>query len=90
VVVSKAFGSGCGFEGREFRFEELGINLSVVEPGQPVCLYHSESQQEDFSCSPVSASCSSRARNGRSRPGTSSTCPAGVAHVFVGAGTVPA
>lgn len=41
------FGSGTGFEG-EPEFKELGINISVVEPGQPLCLYHRESAQEDF------------------------------------------
>jgi uncharacterized cupin superfamily protein len=43
----KAFGSGTGFEG-EPEFKQLGINISVLEPGQPLCLYHRENQQEDF------------------------------------------
>jgi uncharacterized cupin superfamily protein len=43
----KAFGSGTSFEG-EPNFPQLGINISVVEPGQPLCLYHRESAQEDF------------------------------------------
>ena len=37
----------CDFEG-EAEFEQLGINISVVEPGQPLCLYHRENAQEDF------------------------------------------
>jgi uncharacterized cupin superfamily protein len=41
------FGSGTTFEG-EPEFKQLGINISVVEPGQPVCLYHREDAQEDF------------------------------------------
>jgi uncharacterized cupin superfamily protein len=41
------FGSGTGFEG-EPEFKELGINIGVLEPGQPACLYHRESAQEDF------------------------------------------
>jgi uncharacterized cupin superfamily protein len=29
-------------------FEELGFQLVVVHPGEPVCLYHGEGVQEDF------------------------------------------
>jgi len=32
---SKSFGSSCIFEGNEAWFQQLGINLSVLEPGQP-------------------------------------------------------
>ena len=42
-----AFGSGTTFEG-EPHFKQIGINISVMEPGQPLCLYHHESEQEDF------------------------------------------
>ena len=43
------FGAGCVFENRESaRFSELGINIGVVQPGQPLCLYHAENGQEDF------------------------------------------
>ena len=44
---SGEFGSACTFEG-DVRFPEFGINIGVVEPGQPACLYHSETAQEDF------------------------------------------
>ena len=47
-IVSDAFGSGCVFENRDFPFKELGINVSVMQPGQPLCLYHGENAQEDF------------------------------------------
>jgi uncharacterized cupin superfamily protein len=47
-AVSDAFGSGTTFENREFPFKELGINISVMLPGQPLCLYHGENAQEDF------------------------------------------
>ena len=87
--VSKAFGSGCGFEGREHAFKELGINLSVVEPGQANCLYHSESQQEDFLV--LAGECKLLV-DGEERPLKAWDfvhCPAGVEHVFVGAGDGP-
>jgi uncharacterized cupin superfamily protein len=47
-AVHEAFGSGTTFESREFPFKELGINISVMQPGQPLCLYHGENAQEDF------------------------------------------
>jgi uncharacterized cupin superfamily protein len=87
--VSKAFGSGCGFETREFAFPQLGINITVVEPGQPSCLYHSESQQEDFLV--LSGECTLLV-DGEERPLRAWDfvhCPAGVEHVFVGAGDGP-
>ena len=54
-----AFGSSCPFEGNEdekrrktnaadARFQEYGINIHVVWPGQPNCMYHGEEAQEDF------------------------------------------
>ncbi len=87
--VSKAFGSGCAFESREYPFSELGINLSVVEPGEPNCLYHSESQQEDFLV--LAGECTLLVE-GEERPLRQWDfvhCPAGVEHVFVGAGDGP-
>jgi uncharacterized cupin superfamily protein len=48
-VTHARFGDGCVFESREAApFPELGINISVLQPGQPVGLYHEEGGQEDF------------------------------------------
>jgi uncharacterized cupin superfamily protein len=44
----ETFGASCRFEMPETPFEQLGINIRVLQPGQPNCLYHSESLQEDF------------------------------------------
>jgi uncharacterized cupin superfamily protein len=87
--LSKAFGSGCSFESKEHSFKELGINLSVVEPGQANCLYHSEAQQEDFLV--LAGECKLLVE-GEERPLKAWDfvhCPAGVEHVFVGAGDGP-
>jgi uncharacterized cupin superfamily protein len=46
--TSDAFGSACRFESAQASFGELGVNLRVLEPGQPNCLYHGESNQEAF------------------------------------------
>src|SRR5215831_11595260 len=41
-------GAECSFESRQCEFEQLGIRLHVLEPGEPNGLYHGESAQEDF------------------------------------------
>jgi len=42
------FGDACRFEVAAARFPEFGINVRVLQPGQPNCLYHRESSQEAF------------------------------------------
>jgi len=88
-MTSDTFGSGCVFESRENWFPQLGINISVLEPGRPNCLYHSESLQEAFLV--LSGECRLLV-NGEERllgPWDFFHCPAGVEHVFVGAGDGP-
>ncbi len=36
------------FEGGAGRFEQIGINVSVMGPGEPMSMYHWEDDQEDF------------------------------------------
>ena len=88
-VTSETFGSGCVFESRENWFPQFGINISVLEPGKPNCLYHSESLQEAFLV--LSGECRLLV-NDEERllgPWDFVHCPAGVGHVFVGAGDAP-
>jgi uncharacterized cupin superfamily protein len=40
-------GSYCTFEGKR-RFPHLGINISVLEPGERMGMYHRENGQESF------------------------------------------
>ena len=86
-----AFGSGCVFESREnAAFPELGINISTVAPGQPLCLYHRESAQEDFL---MLAGEAVLLVEGEERPLKAWDfvhCPTGTEHVIVGAGSSPA
>ena len=86
---SDEFGSGCVFETREHPFAHFGMNISVLEPGKPNCLYHSESQQEAFLV--LSGECKLLVE-GEERPLRAWDfvhCPAGIEHVFVGAGDGP-
>src|SRR4029434_147838 len=48
----KGRGVLCEFEGAGFEgatdFDQLGINLQVLGPGEPMSMYHWEADQEDF------------------------------------------
>jgi uncharacterized cupin superfamily protein len=80
---TQEFGRWCRWEG-DVRFPELGINISVLEPGQPSCMYHGENAQEDFLV--LSGDCLLLVE-GEERPLRAWDfvhCPAWTEHVFVG------
>ena len=82
-------GKYCGFEGKEARFPQLGINLNVLAPGEPMTMYHRENLQEDFL---VLAGACVLIVEGEERPlrrWDLFHCPAGVDHAIVGAGSGP-
>ncbi len=45
---NEKFGAYTRFEPEGERLEQVGINISVLGPGQPMALYHGEEDQEDF------------------------------------------
>jgi uncharacterized cupin superfamily protein len=77
------------FEPEGVRWPDTGVNIQIMEPGQPNCKYHSEPVQEDFlvlhgECIVI--------LDGEERPLRQWDyvhCPAGTEHVFVGAGDGP-
>ena len=83
------FGRFCNFEGKR-RFRQLGINLNVLEPGQPIGMYHRERRQEDFLV--LSGEClllvESQERTLRAWDFVH--CPAETNHMIVGGGSGPA
>jgi len=86
---SQAFGSGCMFESHDAGFPQVGINIAVMLPGEPNCLYHSESSQEAFLV--LSGECKLLVE-GEERllgPWDFFHSPPGTEHVFVGAGDGP-
>jgi uncharacterized cupin superfamily protein len=86
---SDAFGSTAIFENHEAPFDELGINIRVLAPGQPNCLYHGENAQEDFLV--LFGECLLLVE-GEERPLKQWDfvhCPPRTQHVFVGAGNRP-
>jgi uncharacterized cupin superfamily protein len=82
------FGSATVFEG-DALFPQFGINIQVLEPGQPNCMYHGENAQENFLV--LSGECLLLV-NGEERPLKEWDfvhSPAWTEHVFVGAGDGP-
>lgn len=88
------FGASCPLEGDDkpapgARFDEYGINIHVVWPGQPNCMYHGEAAQEDFLV--LSGECLLLVE-GEERPLKAWDFvhfPKWTEHVVVGAGTGP-
>jgi uncharacterized cupin superfamily protein len=76
------------FEG-ESRFPRVGINLAVLEPGQPNCMYHREDEQENFLV--ISGKCLLLVEDEERelRAWDFVHCPAWTEHVFVGTGDEP-
>src|ERR1700682_2920245 len=77
------------FETEGEEWPDTGVNIQIMQPGQPNGRYHSEPVQEDFlvlhgECIVILA--------GAERPLRQWDfvhCPAGIEHVFVGAGDGP-
>jgi uncharacterized cupin superfamily protein len=78
----------CDFEGKR-RFPQLGINLSVLEPGQSLGRYHAENAQEDFLV--LAGSCVLIVEDQERDLETWDFvhCPPQTAHMIVGAGDGP-
>jgi uncharacterized cupin superfamily protein len=82
-------GAVMTFEG-EPEFEQVGVNLFVLGPGQPMSMYHWEADQEDFL---VLSGEALLIVDGEERPlgqWDFVHTPAGVPHTIVGAGEGPA
>ena len=81
--------TGWSNEEAETNFPELGVNLFVLGPGEPMSMYHGESSQEDFLV--LAGSCVLIVE-GQERPLQQWDfvhCPAWTEHTIVGAGDRP-
>ncbi|MGZ8702713.1 MAG: cupin domain-containing protein [Gaiellaceae bacterium] len=87
---STEFGRFTRWEGRGgAQFQELGINVAVLQPGQPACMYHGENAQENFL---VLAGEGILIVEGEERPLKAWDfvhCPPWVKHLIVAAGSEP-
>jgi uncharacterized cupin superfamily protein len=88
--LTDEFGSYTRFEDMEdAKFPQIGINIGVLAPGQPACMYHGEDAQEDFLV--LSGECLLLIE-GEERPLKQWDlvhCPPWTEHVIVGAGDGP-
>jgi uncharacterized cupin superfamily protein len=75
-------------EGDEW-FPEVGINVSVLEPGKPSGMYHSEPHQEGFLILSGECLLLIEGEERRLGPWDYVHSPAGTEHVLVGAGSGP-
>jgi uncharacterized cupin superfamily protein len=85
----EGIGADCIFEGESARFPQLGINLSVLEPGKPMAMYHWEADQEHFLVLAGEALLLVEGEERPLRQWDFFHCPAGTKHVILGAGDAP-
>jgi uncharacterized cupin superfamily protein len=77
------------FEADRAPFPDTGVNVQVMQPGQPNCRYHSEPVQEDFLVLHGECIAILNGEERRLRQWDLLHCPAGTEHVFVGVGDGP-
>ena len=82
-------GSAVVFESHDHRFPHYGVNIQVLQPGQPNCMYHGEEAQEDFLVLWGECLVLIEDEERRLRQWDFVHCPSWTEHVFVGAGDGP-
>ncbi len=84
------FGPYTRFEGDEdARFGQVGINIGILQPGQPACMYHREDTQEDFLVLYGECIVLVEEQERPMKQWDLFHSPPGTNHVIVGAGTGP-
>jgi uncharacterized cupin superfamily protein len=78
----------CDFEAGQ-DWEQTGVNLFVLGPGQPMSMYHWEADQENFLVVHGEALLIAEAQERALRQWDFVHCPVGMNHVIVGAGDGP-
>jgi uncharacterized cupin superfamily protein len=87
-LYAQGRGAFCDLEGDQ-DFPQLGINLQVLAPGEPMAMYHWEADQEDFLVLAGEALLIVEGGERLLRQWDFVHCPAGTKHVIVGAGAAP-
>jgi len=82
-------GSAVVFESHDHRFPHYGVNIQVLQPGQPNCMYHGEEAQEDFLVLWGECLVLIEDEERRLQQWDFVHCPSWTEHVFVGAGDGP-
>ena len=76
------------FEG-DVEWPQLGFNIGVLGPGEPMAMYHFENDQEDFLVLSGEALLIVEGEERPLRAWDFVHCPAGTDHIIVGAGSRP-
>ena len=79
-------GVTCEFDKGGERFDEFGINLTVLQPGQPMTMYHRERYQEGFLILRGECLVIVEGEEVPMKQWDYFHCPPDVAHAIVGAG----
>jgi uncharacterized cupin superfamily protein len=77
------------FESEQSPWPDTGVNIQIMQPGQPNCRYHSEPVQEDFLVLHGRCIVILEGEERELRQWDFLHVPEGVEHVFVGAGEGP-
>ena len=86
---SDGLGLYTPFEGENAGFAELGINIGILRPGEPSCMYHREEAQEDFLVLSGECLLIVEGQERSLKAWDLVHCPPWTEHVFVGAGESP-
>ena len=76
-------------DSEEARFEQVGVNIGILRPGEPNCMYHAEDAQEDFLVLSGECLLVVEGQERRLKAWDFVHCPPMTEHVFVGAGDGP-
>lgn len=79
----------CEFEGEDTDFAQLGVNIQVLRPGEPMTVYHWELDQEDFLVVAGEAVLLVEGEERSLRAWDLVHCPPGTNHAIIGAGDGP-
>ncbi len=82
-------GAYCEFEGPDEAgagFDQVGINITVLGPDEPMAMYHRENDQEDFLVLSGDALLIVEGQERPLRAWDFVHCPAGTEHVIIGSG----
>ena len=81
--------TGASDEEEETHFRQLGVNVFVLGPGEPIGLYHWEADQEDFLVLSGEALLLVEGQERSLRQWDFVHCPPETRHIIVGAGSGP-
>jgi uncharacterized cupin superfamily protein len=77
------------FDSELARFEQVGVNIGILRPGEPNCMYHAEDAQENFLVLSGECLLVVEGEERHLRAWDFVHCPPMTRHVFVGAGDGP-